>query len=155
MDPLDVSDSAAWFALRTKSNREAVVASALLGKGYDAWYPRYRDHRSRSSAPKAPPAPHAPLSGRAAFPGYVFCQLDASKRMPVLTIPGIVGFVSSGKTPLPIDDKEISSLRLVMESELPVGPCDYLKIDDRVRVTGTTDEVSWVSRNMISKSPTS
>jgi transcription antitermination factor NusG len=58
-----------------------------------------------------------------------------TNRLPVLTIPGIVGIVSSGKTPVPIDEKEISSLRLVMESELPVGPCNYLKIDDRVRVT--------------------
>jgi transcription antitermination factor NusG len=65
----------------------------------------------------------------------VFCRLDVTKRLPVLTVPGIVGIVSSGRTPLPIDEREISSLRLVMESELPVGPCSYLKIDDRVRVT--------------------
>lgn len=35
---------------------------------------------------------------------------------------------------MPIDETEISSLRLVMESDLPVGPCNYLKIDDRVKV---------------------
>jgi len=76
------------------------------------------------------------FSGRAAFPGYVFCRLDVSNRLPVLMIPGIVGIVSSGKTPLPIDETEIMSLRLVLESELAVGPCNYLKIDDRVRVIG-------------------
>jgi hypothetical protein len=47
-----------WFAIRTKSNREYVVAEALAGKGYEVLFPRYS---VRASA--------GPL-----FPGYLFCM---------------------------------------------------------------------------------
>lgn len=116
--------TAQWFAVRTKSNREAVVTCALQGKGLDAWYPRYVRRKSANGN-----------YGRAAFPGYVFCLLDVAKRMPVLMTPGVIGLVSSGRTPLPIDEKEISSLRVVMESLLPVAPHSYLVSGDSVRIT--------------------
>jgi len=119
-----VDSSEQWFAVRTKSNREAVVTRALTGKGLDAWFPRYRDHR-----------PNSLIHGKAAFPGYVFCRLNVTRRMPVLTTPGVIGLVSSGKIPLPLDPNEITSLRLVMESLLPVGPHSYLKDGDSVRIT--------------------
>jgi hypothetical protein len=31
-----------WFAVRTRSNRESVVADALEGKGFEVWCPRYK-----------------------------------------------------------------------------------------------------------------
>jgi len=113
-----------WFAVRTKSNREAEVTRALNGKGLDAWFPRYKECKAKGV-----------VYGRAAFPGYVFCRLDVTRRMPVLTTPGVIGLVSSGKIPLPIDHDEMSSLRLVMESSLPVGPHSYMQAGDRVRIT--------------------
>jgi transcription antitermination factor NusG len=123
MNVLETNERAQWFAVRTRSNREAVVTTALTRKGYNAWYPRFRDHKAPGKL------------GSAAFPGYVFCQLDVINRLPVLMIPGIVGLVSSGRTPLPIDETEMASLRTVMQSTLAVGPCGYLKIADRVRIT--------------------
>jgi len=119
---LDIAEQ--WFAVRTKSNREAVVSRSLIGKGLDAWFPRYRDNR-----------PNSPINGKAAFPGYVFCKLNITRRMPVLTTPGVIGLVSSGRIPLPLDPNEISSLRLVMESLLPVGPHSYLQDGDSVKIT--------------------
>jgi len=122
MSPHSTED-AHWFAVRTRSNREAVITESLLGKGFDAWFPRYKTTGSNTLSP-----------GKAVFPGYVFCKLVIAHRLPVLTVPGVVGLVSSGKTPLPIEDHEITSLRLVMESLLPVGPHDYLHAGDWVRI---------------------
>lgn len=113
-----------WYAVRTKSNRESLVSKALVGKGLEAWFPRFRDPRANSA-----------VHGKAAFPGYVFCKLNVTRRMPVLTTPGVIGLVSSGKIPLPLDPNEISSLRLVMESLLPVGPHSYLQDGDSVTIT--------------------
>ncbi|MCU1328620.1 MAG: transcriptional activator RfaH [Bryobacterales bacterium] len=121
-DSVDVSEQ--WFAVRTRSNREATVTTALAGKGLDVWFPRYSAPRPRSEA-----------SGKAAFPGYVFCRLDVTRRMPVLTTPGVVGFVSSGRNPLAIDQSEITSLRLVMESLLPVRPHPFLNAGDAVKIS--------------------
>jgi transcription antitermination factor NusG len=124
MQPDNAGVCEQWFAVRTKSNREATVARALTGKGLDAWFPRYKKGRQTSE-----------FKGRAAFPGYVFCRLDVSRRMPVLTTPGVVGLVSSGRIPMPIDQTEMTSLRLVMESLLPTGPHSYLHAGDSVRIS--------------------
>lgn len=112
-----------WFAVRTKSNREAVVTEALIGKGFDAWCPRFREHSRQTQT-----------AGKPVFPSYVFCHLDVSRRLPVLTVPGVLNIVSSGKTPLPIEQREMDSLRVVMESVLPVAPHAYLQTGDFVRI---------------------
>jgi len=112
-----------WFAIRTKSNREAVVTEALSGRGLEAWYPRY----SAGVSPRA--------VNKSVFPGYLFCRFNGMDRLPVLTVPGILNIVSNGKMPLPIDEREIESLRLVMESFLPVAPHEYFQIGDKVTIT--------------------
>jgi len=129
-----------WFAVRTKSNREAEVTRALTSKGLDAWFPRFKERKPRGL-----------VYGRAAFPGYVFCRLDVTKRLPVLTTPGVMGLVSSGKIPLPIDHEEMASLRLVMESPLPVGPHIYMQAGDRVKITNgpLTGADGYIVRNHV------
>ncbi len=117
------SHSLKWFALRTKSNREAVVTDALAGRGLETWCPRYGASRSTSAA-------HKPI-----FPGYLFCRFNVHDRLPVLTVPGILNIVSNGKTPLSIDEGEIESLRLLLESFLPVAPHEFFRIGDKVKIT--------------------
>lgn len=112
-----------WFALRTKSNREAVVTEALIGRGLEAWCPRY----SASIYPKA--------ANKPVFPGYLFCRFNVHDRLPVLTVPGLLNIVSNGKIPLSIDEREIESLRLLMESFLPVAPHEFFHVGDKVRIT--------------------
>ena len=113
-----------WFAVRTRSNREAVVEEALRGKGFDVWCPRFK------------PAPFRANSAlRPVFPGYVLCRFDVRDRLPILTVPGVMNVVSNGRIPLPIDEREIESLRIVLRSMMPVSPHDYLSVGDRVRIT--------------------
>lgn len=135
-----VNASEQWFAVRTKSNREAAVTSSLNGKGLNAWFPRFKNERSRND-----------FQGKAAFPGYVFCELDVTRRMPVLTTPGVIGLVSSGKIPLAIDPNEMCSLRLVMESLLPVRPHQYLQAGDAVKISAgpLTGAEGYIVRNQV------
>ena len=44
------------------------------------------------------------------FPGYIFCQFDAQKRLPILVTPGVVGVVGRGRIPVPIEDSEIAAI---------------------------------------------
>jgi transcriptional antiterminator NusG len=113
-----------WFAVRTRSNREAVVAEALEGKGLEVWCPRYKAPPFRSDGILKP-----------LFPGYLFCRFNAYDRLPVLIVPGVVNIVSNGRVPLPIDDREIESLRIVLRSMMPVTPQEYLSVGDPVRIT--------------------
>jgi transcription antitermination factor NusG len=112
-----------WFALRTKSNREAVVTDALIGRGLEAWCPRYGV------------AAHPRAVNKPVFPGYLFCRFNVHDRLPVLTVPGLLNIVSNGKTPLSIEEREIDSLRLVMDSFLPVAPHEFFRVGDQVKIT--------------------
>jgi transcription antitermination factor NusG len=118
-----------WFAVRTKSNRETVVTNALRGKGYEVLFPRYATNVVRK-----------PLNGQAEtlkplFPGYVFAKFDVLTRLPILTVPGVMNVVSNGKQPIPLDDSEVDSLKVLLNSKLPIGPHAYLKIGDPVKIS--------------------
>lgn len=110
-----------WFAIRTKSNREAVVTEALKGRGLDAWCPRFASN-GKSAA------------GKPVFPGYLFCRFSMFDRLPVLTVPGILNIVSNGKAPVPVDEKEMESLRVVVESLLPMTAYDFFQTGDKVMI---------------------
>jgi transcription antitermination factor NusG len=120
-----------WFAVRTKSNRETVVTNALIGKGYEVLFPRYAINVPRRlQARQTEPATLKPL-----FPGYVFARFDVFTRLPILTVPGVMNVVSNGKQPIPLDDSEVESLKVLLNSKLPIGPHAYLKIGDSVKIS--------------------
>jgi transcription antitermination factor NusG len=50
-------------------------------------------------------------------------------------VPGVLNVVSNGKIPVPIDEVEIESLRVLVDSKLPIGPHPYLKAGDRVAIS--------------------
>jgi len=117
--------SRGWYALYVRSRHEKVVESALKGKGYSAFSPFYRTKRKRVDRTADIEIP--------LFPGYVFCQFDPNKRLPILTTPGIVEIVPANK-PHPIDDVEISSIRTLALSGLPVQPWPFLTSGQRIRL---------------------
>jgi transcriptional antiterminator NusG len=111
-----------WFAIRVKSNRENVTSQALTGKGYEVMLPVYR----RDPSVSRPPTP--------LFPGYLFSRFDVYDRLPILTIPGVVHIVGFGKHPVPIDEDELESLRIVLETGLPVRPDESYSVGQKVRI---------------------
>lgn len=68
------------------------------------------------------------------FPGYLFCRFDAADRLRILNSPGVLSIAGSGKTPLPVEDEEISNIRMLISSrrELALWPC--VRIGERVRI---------------------
>jgi transcriptional antiterminator NusG len=120
---LTTSDRVDWFAVRVKSNRERVTSLGLAGKGYEVFLPEYvRDKSCGSSRPN-------PL-----FPGYLFCRFDVNRRLPVLTVPGVVHIVGVGKTPLPVSEDEIGSLRVVVSAGLPIKTDEVYLVGDKVQI---------------------
>src|SRR5215467_15598312 len=65
-----------WFAVRTATGREKLVSMQLKSKGYEDFLPLYRSRRQWSDRTKELELP--------LFPGYLFCRLDFSDRLPVL-----------------------------------------------------------------------
>jgi transcriptional antiterminator NusG len=105
----NADDRINWFAVRVKSNQEKVTSLGLASKGYEVFLPEYM-RSAQSGATRADPL----------FPGYLFCRFDVNRRLPVLTVPGVVHIVGIGKTPSPISEDEIGSLRVVASTSLPI-----------------------------------
>jgi len=122
------SSTQQWFALRVKSRHEKTVALAARNKGFEEFLPLYRWRQTWSDRTKWVEMP--------LFPGYVFCRLDAAHRLPLLTIPGVLNFVSFGKMPVPIDDAEIESVQAAVRCDLVAEPCSFVERGERVRIQG-------------------
>src|SRR5947209_1027759 len=107
-----------WYGIRTKPNHECVAASALENKGYEQYLPVYRCRRRWSDRVVDSNVPQ--------FPGYVFCRFDATRRLPILTTPGVRSIVGFGRGPTSIPESEIEAIQLVLRSGLATEPCPFL-----------------------------
>jgi len=115
-----------WYAIQTRVRREQLAATLLAGKGYEIFLPTYvseRPWRGRSKEVTSP-----------LFPGYLFCHFDVQKRLPILVTPGVVGVVGNGRVPIAVPHSEISAIRSLVLSGVPVEPWPYLECGQRVRI---------------------
>lgn len=98
--------------------------SALSNKGYKTFSPTIAQRRRYSDRMAVV---HTP-----AFPGYIFCRLDAHKKVPVLSCPAIDYIVSFAGAPAVVPEEEIEAVRRV----LLAGGCPrpYLTIGQRIGI---------------------
>lgn len=115
-----------WYALWVRSRHEKSVAAILAGKGYQTFLPMHRSRRRWSDRIQEVELP--------LIPGYVFCRFDAANRMPILTTPGLVQVVCTGKTPQPVDDGEMQSLITAVEAGVHLQLWPFLKAGQRVSI---------------------
>lgn len=115
-----------WFALQVRSRREGFVTTYLEGRGFECFLPLYKSKRRWSDRVKEVEQP--------LFPGYLFCRLDLCNRGPLLMTPGVQQIVGVGRTPMPVEESEMESIRQVLSSGLPSLPWPYMHVGERVRV---------------------
>lgn len=115
-----------WYAVKVRTRSEWLVESQLRNKGYAPFLPTYKSNRRWSDRIKTMELP--------LFPGYLFCQFDVLKRLPILTTLGVSSIVGIGRVPEPIDDAEIEAIRTVIRSSAAYGPCPYVTVGQCVRV---------------------
>lgn len=146
------SSGKSWFALSVKPRHEKSTATALRIKGFEEFVPSYRSQRRWSDRLKEVELP--------LFAGYAFCRFDAQTRLPILTTPGVLRIIGSGREPEPIPDSEIEALRSVARSGLTAEPWPFLEAgtpvlieDGPLRgVEGTLLEVKQQERLVLSVS---
>jgi transcription antitermination factor NusG len=126
LDSVNQNAGLPWFALQVRSRYESVAATLLSGKGYEWFLPTYWSRRQWSDRIKQIELP--------LFPGYLFCRFDPHDRFPILTIPAVISIVGIAKNPTPVDETEIASLRLIVNSGVPHQPWPYLQVGQRVRI---------------------
>ncbi len=115
-----------WYALRVRNNAERRVLAALDTRGYMSYVPLYQKTSNWSDRVK--------VMDQVLFPGYVFCRFDASRRIAITGLPGVVNIVRFGSYVIPVPDEEIDAVRRLISSGLPATPWPFLKTGDRVRV---------------------
>jgi transcription termination/antitermination protein NusG len=124
LDPLRLNNR--WLAVHVRTGREISIACSLTLRGYEQFvpcYPRLRRWSDRTTTIRSP-----------FFPGYVFLRFDSGNRCAIVTIPGVIGFVGTGKDPVPIEDSEIEALRMIADRALAFGPCQFLRIGETVQI---------------------
>ncbi|MDQ3070765.1 MAG: UpxY family transcription antiterminator [Acidobacteriota bacterium] len=116
-----------WFAVWTRSRHEQVVREQLERKGIDTFLPtimrwsRWKDRKKQIAWPL--------------FPGYCFARFDAVDRLPILKCTGVVNIVSFDGEPAAIPESELTSIRMLVESELQYDPCPLITEGMMVEVT--------------------
>lgn len=116
----------AWYALHVQPRYEKAVASGLRTRGYEDFLPTYACMRRWSD--------RIQKVKMALFPGYLFCRFDADHRLPILTIPGVIHIVGTGKLPRPVEEHEITALQTVVASGLLLEPWPFLQAGQRVKI---------------------
>src|SRR5208283_1103991 len=115
-----------WYAVRVRSNFEEIAANGLTAKGHTVFLPTYKDRRRWSDRTKEIQVP--------LFGGYVFCQLQPSNTLPVLTTPGVIDIVSFGRELAVVDEGELEAVRAILRASLGARPWPYLESGRRVLI---------------------
>lgn len=115
-----------WRALTVKSRHEKVASQHLRLRGLDEFLPLHSVRRAWSDRSKIIELP--------LFPGYVFCRLGQADRFTALSAPGVTSIVGFGIVDCPVEDSEITNIRRILASGLPVEPWPYLRSGDAVRI---------------------
>jgi transcription antitermination factor NusG len=118
--------SSRWYALRVRSHYENTVALHLRARGFESFLPLYQCRRRWSDRFREIELP--------LFPGYVFSRFDPLNRLPILSIPGVVNPVAIGRTPVPVDDTEMTAIQAAVKTGLRRSPWPFLRVGQRVRI---------------------
>jgi transcription antitermination factor NusG len=122
------ADNLRWFALQVRTRWENSTGVLLCGKGYQTLVPTYQTKKRWNGKVKQMSAP--------LFPGYVFCQFDALKRLPILVTPGVISVVGRGRVPFPVNDDEIAAIQTIVTSGFQAEPWPYLEVGQKIRIEG-------------------
>jgi transcription antitermination factor NusG len=121
---------ARWFAVRTRSRHEKIVASQLRGQAVTAFLPLVTQVHRWSDRKKVVQVP--------LFAGYAFVRVvpATEQYIRVLRVHGVSSFVGVRGEGTPIPDKQIDDIRVLLTSDAAYSICPFLKVGQRVRIRG-------------------
>jgi transcription antitermination factor NusG len=123
-------ESPCWYAIRTRSRHEKVVAKQLDGLQIENFLPlcnvihRWSDRRKEVELPL--------------FPGYAFVRMIYSpqERVRVLRVFGVASFVGTLGKGVPIPERQINDIKTLLNLNVPFENHPALHIGERVRIRG-------------------
>jgi len=115
-----------WFVLRVKPRHEKHVATAIGHNDCEHLLPQYRSRRHWKQRSVDLDLP--------LFPGYVFCKFGRSSWSPIMSLPGVIDVVRSGRKPVAVCDDEIRSLTILQRNIIALEPWPYVRVGEKVQI---------------------
>lgn len=121
---------ARWYAIRTRSRHEKVVATELKRRDIEVFVPlatsvrQWSDRRQEIQLPL--------------FPGYAFVRVAylSGDRLRVLQATGVAGFVGPNPAGVSIPDEQIEAIRTLVVRKVAITEHPFLRVGQRIRVRG-------------------
>jgi transcription antitermination factor NusG len=115
-----------WFAVYTTPRHEKAVARHFEFREIESFLPLFMEmhrwkNRSRVNVEQ-------PL-----FPGYIFARIGRRDSPQVLSVPGVLLIVGSGRNPMALPDFEIEALRSGLHLR-KFEPHPYLVVGEKARI---------------------
>jgi transcription antitermination factor NusG len=119
-----------WYAIRTRSRHEKMVAEQLERQGIESFLPLVKHSRKWSDRIKEVELP--------LFSGYNFVRVELSSRdrLRVLQTHGVAGFVGINGFGTAIPESQLQDIRTLLTSKVPFEEQPFLRVGQRVRVRG-------------------
>lgn len=115
-----------WLVLQVRTGWECKSASCIRERGYEVFVPTYSRRLKWSGRVTNVPAP--------LFPGYLFVRFRDLNRQPIVSAPGAMRFLCTGRRPVPIEEDEIRSLQIINDARASCGPCPFLQVGQDVEI---------------------
>lgn len=117
-----------WYAVHTRSRHEKLVGRQLERHGFSTLVPLTTQVRQWSDRRKVVEMP--------LFPGYAFVRMvyEPEQKLRVLGTDGIVNFVGVHGQGIPIPDRQIDDIQILLNAKVPVESHPFLKVGQRVRI---------------------
>jgi len=121
-----VMESPKWFAVYTTPRHEKAVARHFEFRRIESFLPLYMEmHRWKNGCRVNVEQP--------LFPGYIFARIGRRDSTQVLSVPGVLLIVGSGREPLALPDFEIEALRSGLHLR-KFEPHPYLVVGEKARI---------------------
>jgi transcriptional antiterminator NusG len=119
-----------WYAIRTRSRHEKMVAEQLEKQGIESFLPLVKSTRKWSDRTKEVALPM--------FSGYTFARLlfFSPDRLRVLQTHGVASFVGVRGVGIPVPEGQIENVKTVLVNQIPTQDHPFLRIGQRVRIGG-------------------
>ena len=115
-----------WLVLRTRSRHESVVESFLQQKHITSYLPKCKVVRSWKGRSKVVELP--------LFPGYVFVRPTAAQYDSMRYIRGSCGLVLADNKPACMPEKDLESVKILVDSGISLMVDPELTAGKRVRI---------------------
>jgi len=125
------TDIQRWYAIYTHPRAEKLVYSRLVERDVETFLPLQKTYRQWSDRKK--------MIEKPLISSYLFVKVKKKQFPLVYRMMGVVKFISSEGQPVPIPQKQIDNLRLIVNSdaEIEVTGETFAKGDNVEVVTGS------------------